>query len=45
MRSISRKPKTVLEQNAEEGEARTVFCGSRPSRRIGGVAVTVCYTK
>ena len=42
MRSISRKPKTVLEQNAAEGEARTVFCGSRAAR-TGGTAVTVCY--
>jgi len=42
MRSISRKPKTVVEEIATKALAPTGNFWN-PSRRIGGVAVTVCY--
>jgi len=44
MRSILRAQKNVLEQKPTKALAPTGFLW-KPSRRIGGAAVTVCYAK
>jgi hypothetical protein len=46
MRSILRKQKTVAEKNTTKADfSPTTGVFRSPSRRLGGAALTVCYTK